>query len=335
MGTNHPYYLIEDGVVETRIDGNPFSQFFGGPGFVYAECDQAGCLTEGVRVSGVLEPGLNFTGFADLEPKAIELRPQLCSFPIEAVTRDGIPIRVLAYVAFRIHPGYQFDEQTQTSVRCEPQKGRSFPFRRRAIYQIVAAEPVQHVSQEGKGEARQQWDTELVPKIATWILQDIISRYDVDDLCALLDPQKTPYEDIIDGMDRRLRRSLATLGLDLEQTWLDNLWPRDQTVTERRLDNWRTEWERRILERMSDGRAQRVREIERARAQAELQILLRFSQIAQASVVTGPASQTALALRFIDSLGEVVSNADSQWPLPESSRETLRRLRGELEEGRR
>jgi hypothetical protein len=51
--------------------------------------------------------------------------------------------------------------------------------------------------------------------------------------------------------------------------------------------------------------------------------------------VTNQASQTALALRFIDSLGEVVGESEGQWPLSESSLETLQQLRGEIEAGRR
>jgi hypothetical protein len=335
MGTNYPYYFIHDGKLDLRVKGNAYSQFFAGPGLAYADCDQAGYLTYGVGVRSVLEPGLNFTGYLDLEPKAIELRPQLCSFSVEAVTKDGIPIRVDAHVAFRVHPGNQLDKSGQQKVRCEPELGKSFPFRRRAVFQIAAAEPVQGRTTEKGKEMRHQWDSELVPMMTTRIIQDIVSHYDMDELCAPLDPDRAPYLDIIDSMNNELHKAMVPLGIEPLEGWLGNLWPRDESVTKRRLDNWRTEWERKILHLMSEGKAERTREIEEARAQAELKILLRFSQIAHASPVTDEASQAALALRFIDCIGEVVSESDSQWPLPSGVRETLRQLRGEIAEGRR
>jgi hypothetical protein len=86
---------------------------------------------------------------------------------------------------------------------------------------------------------------------------------------------------------------------------------------------------------MGKSRAGRAQQLEEARAQAELEILLRFSQIANRSRYDSDLSQTALALRFIDCLGEIMSESEKQWPLPDSYEETLRILRGELEEGQR
>lgn len=331
MGTNYPYYFVKGGEVECRVDGSPFSQFFAGPGLVYADCDQAGYLTDGSRVKGVLEPGLNVTGWSDLEPKPIDLRPQLRTFDVEALTKDGILIQVPISIVFRIHPGTRPSEQGRKNAKCEPETGRSFPFRRRAVYQIAAAEPVQRSSRRDKNEVRCEWNSELVPMIATRIFQDVVSNYDVNDLCAPLDPDQCPYSNITESMSRKLGQALVVYGIELLDGWLGNLRPLDEAVTQRRLDNWMTEWERQILQLISDGKAEHARQTEKARAQAELRILLKFSQIVPAGSVTDPASQTALILRFIDCMGEVVSESDSQWPLPENTRATLRRLRGEIE----
>lgn len=335
MGTNYPYFSLKGGKLETMVSGNSFNRFLAGPGLVLADCDQAAYLTDGIHVKAVLEPGLNFTGWLDQEPRAMDLRVQLRSFSIEALTKDGIRIQTLVHAAFRIQPGRRCTGPYAPTADCEPELGKAFPFRRRSVYQIAAAEPVERGAGREQGEKRQRWDTELVPAVATRILQDVVSGYDLDELCAALDPDRMPLEEIWNDFQRRLHQALQPLGIQLVESWLDNLKPADEKVTERRLDNWRTEWERRILQLTSEGKAERAREIERARAQAELRILLRFCQVIKATPVTNQASQTALALRFIDSLGEVVGESEGQWPLSESSLETLQQLRGEIEAGRR
>ena len=130
--------------------------------------------------------------------------------------------------------------------------------------------------------------------------------------------------------------ALGTLGgllgsrLKLPGETIGNLEPQDDGVKQRRLDNWKTEWEHRILESMSKGWSERAQHIEKARAQAELQILHRLAQAARERGLGDTESQVALTLRFIDCMGEIVSDAGAQWPLPEGCQETLTRLRGEI-----
>jgi regulator of protease activity HflC (stomatin/prohibitin superfamily) len=324
MGTNYPYYFIKDGQVEERVKGNPYGQFFAGPGLVYTDCDHAAYITDGIRVKGVYDPGLSFTGMFDLEPKALDLRAQLRAFNVEALTKDGIPIRVLVFMPFRVHAGKQ-----------EVEMGKSFPFLRKAVFEIVTGEFVERRRQKEAGGDRHEWDGTLVPTLVTPIVQDVICTYTVDELCAPLDPGSDPRIDIADEIKKRARSVLLPRGIELIGGGISNLEPLDDTVVERRLDNWKTEWERKILLLMSEGKAERTRQIERARAEAEAEIVLRFGQIMEESTLHGNASQIALALRFVDCLGEIISESGTQWPLPNNMQETLRCLRGEIENGQR
>ena len=329
------YLWVADGRAELRVEGNPFNQFFAGPGLVYTDCDHVSYVTNGIEVRGVFGPGLSFTGLFDLEPKIIDLRPQLREFPVEALTKDGIPIRVLAFAAFQIHPGHRRLASGKEAELRQPELGQPFPFRHRAVYDAVASEPIERGRHREQSGERHEWDDTLVPDIARRIVQDIISRYDVDELCAAYDPDRDPHTEIIREMERRLRRALQPYGIHLIVGWIGNLTPLESTVMERRLDNWRTEWERRILMLMSQSKAERTRQIERARAAAEAEIVLRLGQVVEASTSGDDISGTALALRFIDCLGEMISESSSQWPLPDSVERTLTRLRGEIVEGPR
>lgn len=324
LGTNWPFYFVKDGKVETRVNGNPFRQFFAGPGFVYCEPDQAAYVTDSVKLTRVCGPGLTFTGLYDQEVVPLDLRPQLRAFYVEALTRDGIRIRVLVFTPFRLY-----------SPERNPRLPGSFPFSPRSAQQIAQHELTERMRDKTAGSEKHTWNGTLVPVLTRPIVRDIISRYTVDELCSPLDPDRDPRVEIVREMRRRLRRVLAGYGIELIGGGISNLVPLDDTVNQRRLDNWKTKWEHQILLAMSEGRSERARHIEKARAQAELQILHRLGQAAREGDLGDEASQVALTLRFIDCLGEVMSEADAQWPLPESCRETLARLRGEIEEGLR
>jgi regulator of protease activity HflC (stomatin/prohibitin superfamily) len=169
--------------------------------------------------------------------------------------------------------------------------------------------------------------------IGTRIVQDIISRYTVDELCAPLDPDRDPRVKIASGLKNKLEEVLAPQGIEVVGGGISNLVPQDKdnVVLKRRLDSWRTEWQCKIIAMMSAGEAERKRQIEMARAEAETEIALKLGRIIEESIRHGGASRAALALRFVDCLGEIVSEANGQWPLPDGIEETLKRLRGGIE----
>jgi regulator of protease activity HflC (stomatin/prohibitin superfamily) len=325
MGTNYPYFFVgADGKPDKRVGGNPYLQFFAGPGIVYTDCEHAAYVSEGTSKNRVFDPGLSFTEMFDLAPKFIDLLPQLRAFHVEARTKDGIPIKVLTFLPFRIDTGGETVEL-----------GGPFPFRRRAIYQVLAGELVERKQKKEDSGEKHEWDGRLVPVIATRIVQDVISRYTVDELCAPFDPSRDPRPEIAAEIRKRVKEALSPLGLELIGGGISNLVPQDNTVIERRLDNWRTEWQCRMLQMMGEGEAECKRQIESARAEAETEIALRLSRIVEEAARAGVGSQAALALRFIDSLGQMVSEANSQCPMPEGIADTLKQLRGGIEAGGR
>ncbi len=331
MGTNYPYYFIDkDGKLDKRVDGDPYNQFFAGPGIVCTDCEHAAYVSEGTTNNRVFDPGLSFTGMYDLAPRIIDLLPQLRAFHVEALTKDGIPIKVLTFLPFRIDTG---GEQVDL--------GKSFPFRRRAIYQVLAAELIERKQKKDESGEKHEWDGKLVPVIATRIVQDVISRYTVDELCAPFDPSLDPRIEIATEIRKRVKEALASLGLESMGGGISNLLPNDcadvknSVVVRRRLDSWRTEWQYKMLQTLGEGEAEAQRQIELARAEAETEIVLRLSRIVEEAARAGVGSQAALALRFIDSLGQMVSEANSQCPLPEGITDTLKQLRGGIEAGGR
>lgn len=324
MGTNYPYYFVnkETNKLEARVKGNPFFQFFAGPGFVYTDCEHAVYQSDGIANNRVFKPGLSFTKKFDLEPRLIDLRSQLRAFPVEAVTRDGIPIKVVTFTPYRL-----------ASAQKSPELGQSFPLDEDAIHKALAGELVKRPQDQAAKDKGQKytWDggsaDGLVPLLGTRIMQDIISRYTIDELCAPFDPERDPRVKIAEEMRTRVREALRPLGLELVGGGISNLMPQDDSIIQRRLESWRTEWQSKMLSLMSQGEAEAMRQIQTARAEAEAEIFARLSRVIQESDLTG----VALASRFIDSLGEIVKETETQWPLPPTIRENLKQLTGELE----
>jgi regulator of protease activity HflC (stomatin/prohibitin superfamily) len=319
MGTNYPYYFVDEfSQPEKRGEGNSFLTFFAGPGFICTNCDHIAYVSKGIAVSGVCEPGLTFTGTYDLEPRILDLRPQLRAFPVEALTKDGIPIKVVTFVPSRIDPGNE-----------TPQLGESFPFRKKAVYSLLNHELVERKQDKKQSGKKHEWvggpTDGLIPLIARPIVQDIISRYTIDDLCAAQDPDKDPRVEIAAEMRDRVREALKPLGLYLLGGGISNLEPQNENIKERRLANWRTRWEGEILDQMSEAQASRMYLTERARAEVESEIVELFRRVTRGT----QKLDLALALRFIDTLGDIFA-AGGQWPVPNDELDRrLRQLRGE------
>jgi hypothetical protein len=81
---------------------------------------------------------------------------------------------------------------------------------------------------------------------------------------------------------------------------------------------------------MHEGQAERTEQMRAAQTEAKLEVVLRLIQVIGSSTLADEAAQIALALRFIDSLGDMVGDSGAQWPVPASMEETLDRLRGSI-----
>ncbi len=318
MGTNYPLYVATEGKLEERVPGNVYRQFFAGPGLIITRADQTAYRTDGVKVLGIAEPGVTFTKVFELPPQVVDLRPQLQSFTVQALTKDGIPVQVLIFIPFQIQRGGQ-----------EPELGKPYPFRRRAILEAMARRPVERGASD-EDTYEHEWNVDLVPIVATRVVQDLISHYKVDELCAADDPSRDPRMEIVVQLRAAMKKEMVPFGIKVLGGGISNLIARDDSIVARRVENWRTEWVSEMLVQLSAGDVERKRQIEQARAEAEASVVLKLGQVVEKCLCDGPGTQAALALRFVDCLGEIVSETETQWPLPETLKATLNQLRGKL-----
>ena len=319
MGTNYPFYVAQEGKLDERVKGDVYNQLFAGPGVLITRADQTAFRESGIKVLGIADPGVTFTQVFELPPKVVDLRPQISAFPVEALTRDGIPIQVTPSVIFRIERG-----------RREPSLGQPFPFRKDAVFEAMTRRPVERGS--SKDDAYEhQWNVDLAKMVGTRVVQDIVNQYRVDDLCAA-DSVKDPRLDMVAELSAAVGKELAPYGIEVLGSGIGNLEPKDDSIVARRIENWRTAWVNSMLVQLTAGDAERERHIQQARAEAEAAVVVKLAGAVEDCLSGGPATEAACALRFVDCLGEIVSETESQWPPPKALESTLNQLRGKLVE---
>jgi hypothetical protein len=261
-------------------------------------------------------PGLTFTGLFDRVDQIVDLRPQLKAFYVEALTEDGIRIRVLAFAFFKIraHP----QQQGRFWVDGESDQ---------AILQVMRAQPVEDAERRG-------WD-DLVPMTAQRILQDIITQYRCNELCAGDQPDWLPHGEIPWEVIRRkftaqLTNAMAAKceAIQILGAGIANLEPVERGVMQRRIENWRTEWTRRMMIQMGEGETEAMRLISQARAQGQAEVIRILSKEAEdMDTVDKDILGDVLTLRLLEALESMARRPPVQQLLPAEATETMKYLR--------
>jgi hypothetical protein len=315
MGTNYPFHVVDDRELEARVEGNPFGMFFAGPGIVLTRPSHAPIIWDGLKFKRITDPGLTFTDRMEMVYQLVDLRPQLRSFNVDAITKDAIRIRVLTFVPFRLY-----------ARGLEPRLGSSFPLDRGSIYKAVWQQPVE------EGE-KVPWD-EVVQIVATRTLRKIISEYKCDELCERFQPTKDPRTRIRTEFVSTLRKELQSWGIEVIGGGIGNLEPVEKGVVEKRVEAWRAEWERRIMAFIGQGQANAIRKLEEAHTKAQVQLLSTIRGVLKRQPNIGPDVLAKIAaLRFIEALEETACSPEIRKQLSSDTAETIEYMKQALDRG--
>lgn len=323
-GVHYPFWVVtreprEEDKIEERGKGNALTMFAIGNGIIISDCDHAVAVSDGIKFKGAQGPGLSLTGFGDRPMRTLDLRPQLRAFTVQGLTRDGIQVKVLAFTPFQIDRGEQ-----------QPRLGAPFPYRKSAAFRAVHS---QMMAVAGEPDHPQYaWD-ELPPLYGTRILQDILARYDFDDLYRYDPGEEPPRVRIAREFRERLRGELEPFGIQLIGGGISNLLPVREEVLKERVGNWRAEWVRRILVRQAEGQQERLWRIEQARAEAQACLILTLGeQLAELDRSDTPVTPQKIVDQFLKILEEMTQQPMMRRYLPRETPEELRRLGGEEKE---
>ncbi|MFL7791935.1 MAG: SPFH domain-containing protein [Anaerolineae bacterium] len=325
LGYNYPGYVVVDELyeedrVEERVPGNRFRQLGDAPGFIIIDdCHYAVAVSAGTKFKGVKGPGVIFTGYADQVMQTVDLRPQLRAFPVEAVTKDGIPIKTVVFTPCKID-----------SRGRPPQLGEHLAYSPAAGFKAIRAQEMRH---EGPGQTpdskkRYRWE-ELSRSIATRILQDIISRYKFDDLYGpYQSSDNLPRKAIAQELTGRLRDELKEMGIELVGGGVSDLQPAAPEVYEKRAENWKEEWEHRIALQKTESQTELIEMVERVRLEAQAELILDMGRRLEASLAETELHHPTAVRQFVMLLDELMRQQPTlKDVIPEKTAEALMELR--------
>jgi regulator of protease activity HflC (stomatin/prohibitin superfamily) len=310
-GLNCPFYREEDGEVQKLVEGRTKPPGVisptGGPGFVMTSSHYAIPLTVGTRDTQVGGNGLVFTGPLERPCSPIDLRSQARPKMVHALTRDGIPVKMLMVAVFQV------DRQGATGDGL-------YPFDPQAVFAAVHAQGV-GPEQEGEGE-EPGWDQIVVDRAAD-LLRAAVARTLLDRLLESDEGDdkdgKPPRETLRAGVKQELAQAMEPHGIQVLGVGLGNIEVEDEEVIKQRAESWQASWERRRLEKEAQGSAEAIRLIEEARADAQRQMIVSITEAFQQLADAGtPVPAHVIALRFIDVLEDAATSPSVQQLLPES-----------------
>jgi hypothetical protein len=198
MGTNYPFYVIEDwktratmdkDIPDPQVPGNPYNQFFAGPGIILTNCERLAVTTDGMKFR-TCPPGLSFTEKFEQLYTDVDLRPQLRATTVNAETKDGINVKIYTFIPNRVWADGR-----------KPMLGGAYPYDEEAVIKAVYDHAVmerkferdpenQLVTEEVK---RRPWP-ELVLTMGPPILKDVVAHYTCNELHMMIpDPDKSRY----------------------------------------------------------------------------------------------------------------------------------------------
>ena len=305
LGTNYGYYQLEDVPEENRrlakrADARirlpqSGSLSIAGPGLVSTGNDYAVVISDGLRFRGIQGPGLVLTGAWDRPVQTIDLRQQLRTFTVEALTKDGIGVEVEVFVPFQIDRGAGSLEF-----------GKPIPYRKQAVFKAYLAQRLEHLPDEVR-ECR--WD-DLPAIIGRRSLQRILATFTFDELYQPYEipgQQQNPRSKIVHSLEQAMDEALTEVGIQILGVGIGNLLPQDaDTVLRQRIESWQARWARDITLIEADGQSERMRMVEEARAEAQSSLILALGRrLEELSVVDQAIPAKEIASWFLETLQEM------------------------------
>jgi regulator of protease activity HflC (stomatin/prohibitin superfamily) len=250
----------------------------------------------------------------------VDLRKHVRMEPVEANTRDGIPIETGVTVTFRVR-----QSDTDPTVR-----DLRHPYDREAIFAVSYANSID------EQDELHAWTERLGPMAAAMLVSEL-SQHTLDDLFQGDEAGIATLEAIKDRLKRRLEQAankegVAVLDVSIDQFKLPS------RVNEQRIKTWQADWKRRIQMQKASGDAQALLRIESARARTQIDIIENITQNIQAMRQSGDTKLSEIImLRMIEALEKAMSDESVQMLIPHQVMsqlvmDSLERLQGWVEQ---
>jgi len=272
------------------------------------------------RVARVEGPGIVFIAPDEKVRETLDLRRQSRRRTrIKGLTRDGIEVETTINATFMLDDEQTGQEawQDETTRRIE-RNLPAFTFNQRSAFRAVYGSPVFKKSDEGKDEEVKSW-MDLPAYVASDIFRDLLSTQMLDNLFRPTSDHDFPLAAFRGGFSKRVQSEpvLKERGLKVLSAGFGGL-TLPPPVVNQRISSWQADWTRRSVETLAGGDLQAVRIIQRARANAQYDMVQQINTILQ-----GADSKAAITLRLLQALETASTDPSTRRLLPTATMNVL------------
>jgi regulator of protease activity HflC (stomatin/prohibitin superfamily) len=259
-----PFLIVKEGKLPAASK-DPLVRI-GGPGTLIIYNDSAVVLEKAGRLTRVEKKGyITLTGFEKVWD-VIDLRPQRWVYDVDAVTKEGIPVKCQADVTFQIDDGGQ-----------APKEDEPYPADARAIF-VAATSKWMREASRSEDEQTFDWARRAIIGITEGKLRNILATYMLDQILGPDELNQKHYRaEILSKLEAELHQPFADLGAKVTKVELGDITVSD-AIAQQRIDAWQSLWKRWMKEREAEGEAEQLLYVEAAKAQAQADMIVAITQ---------------------------------------------------------
>jgi hypothetical protein len=265
-------------------------------------------LTRGPKYVRAVGPGYVRLDRGESVTQVVDLRKQVRSMPVKTMTRDGIPIETGVNVVFQV------TMQEATRVTTLP-----YPYDPGAIF------GVNYISNYRSENGILSWGDRIV-RAAAGILVDELAQYSLDELYWPAKASFPPTKRIVSRMTQKLKAEFESKGVTILSAGPARLEVPGEVV-DQLVNNWQTEWQRRINEIEAATENAAMQRLKLAQAQAEIEIIATITESIQAmqSVTDGQLTDI-VTIRMLEAMREAAEDEQVKAMVPSQALDTMRQL---------
>lgn len=291
---SYPTVIVRDGQIEEKYENTPAARH-GGPASVVVFNDSAVVLERFGRFRRVAGPGAVFLRRFERIREVLDLRPQERVTDVQALTKDGIPVKTKMRVHFQLRRLHQQ----------EPKPGALHPYYRWAWTKASQCHSVLINKRQG-WDRENHWPERVMGNVGS-TMRALIADYTFDSLLKPDNPDEDPRQELVSTFQEKLDNSALNFGANVLNVQMEALKPASEKVEKEFVARWRARKKNEALEKQAEGKAEAIRELGHARAYAQLEMVLALTKAFQEVTQRNGASMTAefVALRFIEALRQM------------------------------
>jgi len=302
-----PYALVSGGQVVAGQDG--VVSKVGGPAGLIIHNDSAVVLEKRGKFSRVVGPGLPVLELFEKIYDTIDLRPKFWAIPVNAMTKEGIP------VTWDVEIRYQIDDGGN-----EPTDENPYPFSEEAVFKAATGK-----WRREKGSIQEMdWEGWVVNSQTQGTLRSIIARRYLDELIGLTEAESLAVRETIQQeLTDIIREAAPKIGAKLLDIRLQSLKVEDD-ITEQWIEVWKARWQSWSTRQLAPREAERIQEYEKAKAEAHI---LPLNHLTAELQKLDHADQAVILMRLSSILDQGTLGVASRVFFPGQALETIENIR--------